>query len=427
MTETNQNTNTAVSSTFETAAPAAVNNGDKHIWGIYLALCFISLVELYSASSREVAASSFGVLGPIIRHVGMLIGGFVIMWVISRRHYREVIPMTILLAAVSSAMMLYVMKYGEIVNGARRSFSVLGIPFQPAEFIKLSSVLIVALLMSRTQKRKSIGVRDSGVVWSAVFIGLFCAMLLPQGLTNTLLLMSISLGMMVIGGTPWKRIILVVGIYAIFAGAFTAFKMKPGNDDADVDRTGTWKARIERFFDPTPKYEQPFTAENRQEMYAYMAQAHGGVVGVMPGNSRETSRLPLAFSDFIYSIIIEDLGLVGGIAVLIIYLWLLGRASSIATKCSRAYPALLVIGMAVMIVMQALFHMAIVTGVVPVSGQPLPLISKGGTSILVTSIAFGIMLSVSRFAVRTGSKKQIIREEINALPEELSSENPTQL
>ena len=137
--------------------------------------------------------------------------------------------------------------------------------------------------------------------------------------------------------------------------------------------------------------------------------------------------MPLAFSDFIYSIIIEDLGLFGGLFVLFLYLCLLGRASGIASRCSRAYPAMLVIGMAVMIVMQALVHMAINVGAAPVSGQPLPLISKGGSSIIITSIALGIMLSVSRYAASTRSKRQEIKQEIDALPEEIRAENPTQL
>lgn len=176
-----------------------------------------------------------------------------------------------------------------------------------------------------------------------------------------------------------------------------------------------------------PKYEQDITDKNAQEMYAYMAQARGGLIGVGPGNSRETSRLPLAFSDYIYSIIIEETGLAGAAFVLFLYLLLLGRASSIASRCSRAFPALLVIGMAVTVVMQALFHMAIVTGVFPVSGQPLPLISKGGCSILMVSVAFGIMLSVSRYAVRGSDKKTNIRREINALPEEISGDNLTMI
>ncbi len=407
-----------------TEVPAPVSNGDKHIWGIYLALCFISLVELYSASSREVASSSIGVIGPIVRHLVMLIGGFLIMWTISRRHYRNIIPFTAVLTVVSIAMMLYVLAFGEVVNGAKRSFQLLGIAIQPAEFIKLSSVLVVAFLMSRTQKRKAIGVEDRGVIMAAVAITFFGALLLPQGLTNTILLMAISMGMMVIGGVPWKRIFIVVAIYGAVGGAFLGYKTMT---DTHVARSATWDSRASNFFDPKPKWTQEVTSDNMQEQYSYMAQAHGGLYGVMPGNSREAARLPLAFSDYIYAIIIEDTGLIGGLAVMILYLWLLGRASGIASRCSRAYPALLVIGMAVMVVMQAMFHMAIVTGATPVSGQPLPLISKGGTSILVTSIAFGVMLSVSRFAVRHSAKRQVIKDEINALPEEMSAENPTQL
>ncbi|MDE6757125.1 MAG: FtsW/RodA/SpoVE family cell cycle protein, partial [Muribaculaceae bacterium] len=177
--------------------------------------------------------------------------------------------------------------------------------------------------------------------------------------------------------------------------------------------------------DTVPLYEQKITAHNRQEMYAYMAQANGGITGVLPGNSRETARLPLAFSDYIYSIVVEDLGLVGGLFLLIIYMSLLGRAGVIAGKCDRAFASLIVMGMAVMIVFQAMFHMAINTGVFPVSGQPLPMISKGGTSMLVTSLAFGIMLSISRYASTAGRKKAPKTD--TDLPDELNALNPTQL
>lgn len=143
----------------------------------------------------------------------------------------------------------------------------------------------------------------------------------------------------------------------------------------------------------------------------------------MPGNSRETARLPLAFSDYIYAIIVEEMGLVGGICILVLYLWLLARAARIANRCQTLYPALLVIGMAVFITFQAIFHMCIVTGVFPVSGQPLPLISKGGTSILITSMALGIMLSVSRFAARKGQSTEI-KEEMKVLDDNVSAANP---
>ncbi len=154
-----------------------------------------------------------------------------------------------------------------------------------------------------------------------------------------------------------------------------------------------------------------------------MAQANGGIIGQLPGNSRETARLPLAFSDYIFAIVVEDWGFLGGMFLLALYLMLLARAGAIASRCSRAFPALLVMGMAVMIVLQALFHMAIVTGVFPVSGQPLPLISKGGSSIIATSIAFGIMLSVSRFAVQNDKRKDV-NAEILELPAEVATDNP---
>jgi cell division protein FtsW len=174
------------------------------------------------------------------------------------------------------------------------------------------------------------------------------------------------------------------------------------------------------------KYNDPITSDNQQEQYSFIAQANGGIFGVFPGNSRETARLPLAFSDYIYAIVIEDTGLVGGVTLLLLYLWLLARAGRIAMKCKKAFPALLVIGMSVFIVYQALFHMAIVTGCMPVSGQPLPLISKGGSSVIITSVALGMMLSVSRFAERKGIKQEV-HDNISALSDSDMPDNPTQI
>ncbi len=418
---------------------------DKHIWGLYIALCIISIIELYSASSREVASSAMGVYGPIVRHCSMLFVGLILMLALQRIHYKWFIPLIPLFAIASALMMVYVMFFGDIINGARRSFSLLGVMIQPAEFLKLSAAMVIALVMSRNQMLR--GVKTKGVVICAVTVIIFGGLLFNQGLTNTILLMSISLSMMLIGGVQWKKFGVVLLAYGIIAVGALWLKMEKAEERADklkagielaqmdghrnemvkTDRSGTWQARIDRFLgDSIPKYDKPITADNRQEMYAYMAQANGGLLGVFPGNSREAARLPLAFSDYIYSIIIEDMGFIGGMFVLILYLWLLARAGAIASRCSRAFPAMLVIGMAVMIVFQALFHMAIVTGVFPVSGQPLPLISKGGSSILITSIAFGVMLSVSRFAVRNG-KKQEIKQEMNTLPEGVRADNPTQL
>lgn len=413
------------------------HEGDKSIWGIYGFLCLVSIIELYSASSREVASA--GVYGPILRHFLMLLAGFGIVWGLSRVHYKYFFGLAWLVAIFSIGSMLYVSMFGEIVNGARRHFSLMGITIQPSEFIKLSAVLVIAKIMARSQKPKGVGVVNRGIYMSAAVVLLFGALLFKQGLTNTLLLMSISLAMMLIGGTELKKFFLVVAVYVMLGAGAVLVKSvakdlnpQPAQtalmDEAPeniAERHGTWKNRLDRYFSSTPKYEEEIRADNRQEMYSYMAQANGGFFGVMPGNSRETARLPLAFSDYIYAIIIEDIGFLGGTLLMLLYLALLVRAGVIARKCHRAFPVLLVVGLAVMIVMQALFHMAITTGTFPVSGQPLPLISKGGTSILVTSIAFGMMLSVSRTAVQNGTKQEV-KEELSSLPEGMRANNPVQ-
>ncbi len=425
--------------------PQAVAKADKHIWGIFIALSIISVIELYSASSREVASSSLGVMGPIIRHIVMLIGGFGIVWLLAKRHYSMFIPLSIIFAVISVAMMVYVMFFGDIVNGARRSLTIFGIGIYPAEMVKISAVLMIALVMTWNQNPKDVGITSRGVIYSGLIVLFLSGLLIEQGLTNTLLLLAISYSMMIIGGVKLLHLLALTGFYALCGGIFIGYlyvtQVKEIPADAQQakelaltgekkheSRIETWMARLTRHnSDSVPKWEIEPTGKNRQEILSYMAQANGGIHGVGPGNSREASRLPLAFSDYIFAIVIEELGLIGGLTVLLLYLWLLGRAAGIASHCNRTYPALLVMGMAVMIAFQALFHMGIVSGVFPVSGQPLPLISKGGTSIVVTAIAFGIMLSVSRTATRQGNKKQEIRDELESLPEQFRDENRMQL
>lgn len=416
---------------------------DKYIWAIYIAILVISVIELYSASSREVTATN--VFAPLLRHGQMLVLGAIFTILISRMHYRWLYPLTPIFVTLTILLGVYVLFKGDIINGARRSTTLLGIAIQPAELLKLAVVLVIARVMSRQQADR--GVRTAGVAWSAAIVLLCGGLLFSQGLTNTLLLMGISFAMMLIAGVEWKKYFCVLLAYGVVGAGAMIMKheSKPdyspeewtyitenGKDysgkTVTITRSGTQQNRIARWLgnDSVAKYDEPITSENRQEQYSYMAQANGGLIGNLPGNSRETARLPLAFSDYIFAIVIEDWGFVGGLILLALYLWLLTRAGAIASRCSRVFPALLVMGMAVLIVLQALFHMAIVTGVFPVSGQPLPLISKGGSSILATSIAFGIMLSVSRFAVQSNKKREIDAE-ILTLPADMSAENPSKL
>lgn len=406
---------------------------DKYIWAIYIALLAISVVELYSASSREVSASN--VFGPLLRHGMMLLLGFGITLSLSRIKFKWFISMTPVFVLCAVAIAVYVVFKGQVINGARRSMSLFGIALQSAELLKIAAVMVIAYVVAYNQEHK--GVTTKGVVICAAFVLLCGGLLFSQGMTNTLLLMFISMAMMLTGGIQLKKLAIVVVCYGAIGGAGMWYKAAHAQTDEEVaesietgkemNRITTQLGRVQRWLglgDTLPKYAQPITSINRQEMYSFMAQANGEWHGVLPGNSRETARLPLAFSDYIFAIIVEDWGFIGGIVLLALYLALLGRAGAVANKCHSAFPTLLIMGMAVFIVLQALFHMAIVTGVFPVSGQPLPLISKGGSSILVTSIAFGIMLSVSRTAARNDGDAKEINAEIASLPSEMTAQNP---
>lgn len=381
---------------------------DKHIWGIYIALVVISLVELYSASSREITAGH--IFSPLIRHIIHLSIGFVIMLCLQRVHYMVFKRLTWWIVGASVIAALYTMKFGEIINGARRSFSLGIMSVQPSELLKFSAALLIARVIADytvNENGRSV-VKDKAVKIIAGAILVFSGLLIYQGLTNTLLLMSISLSMLLIGGVKWKSFLIVIAVYGLLGGGYMLWshfhakqldkKEKAEGMPYQTDRTGVRKDRIKSFF--SDHLTDSITPQNQQAQYSFIAQANGKIFGVGPGNSRETARLPLAFSDYIYAIVIEDMGLIGGLFVLSLYLFLLARAGRVGLKCDSVYPALLIIGMAVFIVFQALYHMAIVTGVFPVSGQPLPFISKGGSAVIICSVAMGIMLSVSRYAPR---------------------------
>ena len=403
--------------------------GDPYIWGIYIMLLVVSVIELFSASSSEVSASN--VYMPLIRHGIFLVLGLGIVLLLQNIHYKNISHFALLMTIVSLGLLLYSTLFGVEINGAQRAIKIAGFTIQPAEIVKYTVVILLARILGREQKGG--GISTKGVVYSAIVVAVFAGCLWKNGLTNTLLLFIVSVAMFLIGGMKWKQFFIVMGIYSVCAGALYYVKYQDEKEDefdrigrieavsASGDRTGTHKGRIARFIAGVNP-DDPIDDYNRQVILSKIAQANGGVFGQGPGNSRESARLPLAFSDYIYSIIVEDLGLVGGAFLIILYMLLLARAGRIAYRCSRAIPSFMIMGCAVLIVLQALVHMAIVTGLFPVSGQPLPLISKGGPSVLVMSAAIGTMLSVSRFSVTTGDKKQI-KAELKELPEDMRAAN----
>ncbi len=420
------------------------NSPDPYIWGIYIMLLVISVVEIFSASSSEVSGSN--VYGPLIRHGMFLVGGLAIVLWMQRTPYMIINKFAWAFAGLSLILLLISSFMGVEINGASRAIRIAGLTIQPAEIVKLSVVCLLASILGKTQTPG--GVSNTGVITTAIVVVIFGACLWKNGLTNTILLMCVSICMMLIGGIQWRKFAMVMVVYGVGVGALVLVKyVSPSTSEFDEvekeqtlyasasatgdgvvignndgrGRADTHIGRFKRFFAGVSP-EDPIDDMNRQVILSKFAQANGGMFGQGPGNSRESARLPLAFSDYIYSIIVEDTGFVGGALILLLFLLLVARAGRIAYKCSRAFPAFLILGCAVMIVFQALVHMAIVTGLFPVSGQPLPFISKGGTSVLVMSAAIGIMLSVSRYAAHSNDKKQI-RAEIKELPEDMQAAN----
>jgi len=432
--------------------------GDPWIWGIYITLLIISIVESYSASSREIAAQ--GIYMPIFKQCIFLGVGAVFVLLLQRIDYNKpkfLYAMIPGLAIITVVSLIYVMLFGEVINGARRAMTIIPglVTLQPAELAKLSIVTMLSYIFAKSQKNRDISTK--GLMGAAFVVALYGGLMIRSGLTNTLLLVAISFSMLLIGGAQFKRIGYLMVFFVIMMGLFFIIKVNndkkeekfnetqtemqvsslpssgvvvdesggaKGKKEGDRLRSGTWRNRFREWWNSDSLMYRPITPKNQQEIFSRMAQAHGGVFGQGVGKSRECSRLPLAFSDYIFSIIVEELGLVGGIFVLLLYLSLLGRAAMIVRRSKRVLPSLLVIGMASFITFQALFHMAINVGVFPVSGQPLPLISKGGTSILVISIAFGVMLSVSR-TIANGNKKNKVEE--TPIIEGLDAINPTEI
>lgn len=429
------------------AAPAAVKSKvrtDHHLWGTYILLVIIAIIELFSASIQEV--NDGDIFRPIMRHSAFLLGGLIIMLLMQKMHFRHIYALIPLYVVGSIAMMIAVRFVGTEINGAMRAIRVAGIPVLPAEFMKLAAALGMAWILSRNQMKGMRDVTTRGLVYSLVFLYFCAGLLFSQGLSNTIVVMAIGFSMMLVGGMGWRKFGIALGITAVVGVVAIGAKTLVKHDDAMTPQQELAytlnKENPTEVMRPWPRADmaQPCGAplpprqafgEILDRQPAGAAKLHsagyGGLTGVGIGRSRENARLPLAFSDYIYAIIIEEMGLFVGLGILACYIWILGRSAKLTVCFKQTLPGVLVMGCAFVIVFQALYHMAIVSGVFPVSGQPLPLISKGGISVLVTSMAFGIMLSCARHAVRTTDTKAELRQEIEMLPEEARSANPAEI
>lgn len=429
-----------------TTVPLSKPRTDRHLWGTYILLVIVAVIELFSASIQEV--SDGNIFRPVVRHGIFLAGGLVIMLILQHIHYRYIFKWLPLFVVGCLGLMCLVnfSPLGTRVNGAARAIEVFGVMILPADILKLAVALGMAWILTRMRDRQKRDLSTAGFITCMAFMGFSCLLLFAHGLSNTIIVGCIGLSMLLIGGTSWKKIWLFIALALLVGGAAVGYKVTAKPDEAVIEQANN-RARLDGVDDPVElagagrgsiwrdrvmhhfrsgKALEAFDNDHAQEQLSYIAQAHGGLTGVGIGRSRENARLPLAYSDYIFAIVIEELGLFAGIFLVGVYLWILGRAAKLTARFKQTLPAVLVMGCAFTIVFQALYHMAIVSGVAPVSGQPLPLISKGGVSVLATSIAFGVMLSCARHAVRVTDSTAEQKAEQAILPENTVSDNPVQ-
>ena len=306
--------------------------------------------------------------------------------------------------------------------------TICGIPLQQSELAKMAVVITVSFILAKKQVPG--GVQPDTFKTILIIVSIFCMLILPENFSTSALLGLVCFCLMLIGRVELIKLFKLVAVLAGFVIVLFSISPYIPENTPVLDRIPTWRARILNFShgNDVPEYAVKTNDKNYQVHHARMAIANGGAIGTFPGNSRERDFLPQAYSDFIYAIIIEEMGVVGGVVVMALYLSLLIRAGMIAKKCTRAFPAFLIMGIAMMIVFQAIVNMSVASGLIPVTGQPLPLISRGGTSTIITCAYFGIMLSISRYATQDAIKeeKELTGEETE-IPEDISAPNPNML
>jgi len=376
-----------------------VFRGDKVVWVVFMLLLLISVVEVFSAASMLTYKSGGNYWWPIRQHSTYLFLGFVVVYIAHLIPYRFYKTLPLVLVPASICMLIWVLVKGVDVNDAARWMKVAGFTIQPSEFAKVGVVMGTAVILSRMQTED--GATPQAMKWILWMTVIVCGLIAPENLSTAVLLFGVVLLMMYVGRIPMRqlgKLVLVLGAaVALFLSVLLFVPSKTLGNIPGLNRLTTWQARIQRFGDSeaVPAAQFRITDENFQETHATMAIASSNIIGRGPGNSVERDYLPQAYSDFIFAIIIEELGLLGGAFVVLLYIILLIRAAKIAQKSRGYFPAFLVMGCALMLVAQAMLNMMVAVGLFPVTGQPLPLISRGGTSTLINCCYIGMILSVS--------------------------------
>lgn len=396
--------------------------GDKVIWMVFFFLCIISVIEVYSASAGLTYKGGH-YWAPIVKHTGILLVGVFAMVVtlnIKCKYFKIVTPFLLLIAVVA---LITVLLAGQSTNGAQRWISIVGIQFQPSEIAKGVLVLATAQILSAMQTEH--GADKNAFKYILIVSAFIIPLIMVENLSTAMLLCMVIFMMMIIGRVPGKILGKALGVVTLLILTVFTLVMVVGKDREKENanpnhieqvavveqkkdpsmfgsvfhRFDTWKGRIDRFIAGKETPPEEFDLDKDAQIgHANIAIVSSNFIGKGPGNSVERDFLSQAFSDFIYAIIIEEMGIFGGFFVAMLYIILLFRTGRIANRCENNFPAFLAMGLALLLVTQALFNMCVAVGLAPVTGQPLPLVSKGGTSTIINCVYIGAILSVSRSA-----------------------------
>ena len=352
--------------------------GDRVIWAVVFALSLISVLVVYSsigtlAYKRTASPESY-----LLKHTFMVFLGLAAMWFAHKVDYRYYSKLSRLALWVSVPLLIYTFTNGTTINDAARwiTLPIINTSFQPSDFASLALIINLASMLSK--KQQNIEDIKESLIPMLIWCGIICGLIALTNLSTAMLLFATCMLVMFIGRVPVKYLAMLV-LVGLLAGA-VALKFGVRGETA--------KNRILSFINGT---ELPFQAKHGR-----IAVATGGVFGKGPGNSEQRNILPHPYSDFVYAIVIEEYGMIGGVIVLVLYLILLHRGMKAAYNSERAFGGLLSAGLSFDLVCQAMVNMGVVVGLGPITGQPLPLISMGGTAMVFTGLSVGIILSVSR-------------------------------
>ena len=370
--------------------------GDRWIWLIIILLSLISILAVYSATGTLAYKQGKAVEKILLtKHIIFVVMGIAMIYISHLLDYKYYAGISKVLMLITLPLLVYTLIFGTSLNDASRWVKIpfIGLTFQTSDLAKLALITFLARMLTKKQEN----IKDVKKAFLPI-MGSVCVVFILIALANlstALMLFEVSILLLIIGRISIKQIGMVCAgglvllMFVIFLGP----------------RRETYKSRIQSFMHP----ELQHSDKTYQADHAKMALAKGGVFGAGPGKSIERNFLPHPYSDFIFAIIVEEYGFIGGLVIIILYLVLLYRCVRIVTQSPKAFGALLAAGLSFSLTIQAFANMAVAVGLGPVTGVPLPLVSMGGTSMIFTSIAFGIILSVSR-DVEENNKKVVVGE-----------------